>query len=259
MVISSVTFSPEPEDDGTFLKCLGDNPKLPGFSQEDSFKLNVVCKYPFISSEKNDYRAVINTAWRHNQFRRHRNLASSFKIPMARQVSTLTPASSPCWCSANVPPWKYESVPPVFTTSKFQEAFSQQSTHIYIKRVSRFFITSAATTIFILLRMRGIVFWVYNNLPPDRYLFKSSWGKFHLCQQEFKLANGWRGENKHLQGEELCMPEWRFFSQQNPKNETTKWHQIWISTRAQICTYKLESCYDFNYWVWTPIFRNEHN
>ncbi|XP_008195943.1 hemicentin-2 isoform X1 [Tribolium castaneum] len=44
VVISSVTFSPEPEDDGTFLKCLGDNPKLPGFSQEDSFKLNVV--YP---------------------------------------------------------------------------------------------------------------------------------------------------------------------------------------------------------------------
>lgn len=46
MVISSVTFAPVPEDDGTFLKCLGDNPKLPGFSQEDSFKLNVVCEYP---------------------------------------------------------------------------------------------------------------------------------------------------------------------------------------------------------------------
>ncbi|XP_068896436.1 protein turtle homolog A-like isoform X3 [Tenebrio molitor] len=44
IVISSVTFAPVPEDDGTFLKCLGDNPNLPGFSQEDSFKLNVV--YP---------------------------------------------------------------------------------------------------------------------------------------------------------------------------------------------------------------------
>jgi hypothetical protein len=46
IVISSVTFAPVPEDDGTFLKCLGDNPNLPGFSQEDSFKLNVVCEYP---------------------------------------------------------------------------------------------------------------------------------------------------------------------------------------------------------------------
>lgn len=45
VVRSSVTFAPVPEDDGTFLKCLGDNPKLPGYSQEDSFKLNVVCEY----------------------------------------------------------------------------------------------------------------------------------------------------------------------------------------------------------------------
>ncbi|CAH0552052.1 unnamed protein product [Brassicogethes aeneus] len=44
LVISSVTFAPVPEDDGTFLKCIGDNPKLPGVGQEDSFKLNVV--YP---------------------------------------------------------------------------------------------------------------------------------------------------------------------------------------------------------------------
>lgn len=45
VVLSSVTFSPVPEDDSTFLKCVGDNPKLLGVGQEDSFKLNVVCKY----------------------------------------------------------------------------------------------------------------------------------------------------------------------------------------------------------------------
>lgn len=44
VVLSSVTFAPVPEDDGTFLKCVGDNPKLLGVGQEDSFKLNVVCK-----------------------------------------------------------------------------------------------------------------------------------------------------------------------------------------------------------------------
>lgn len=40
-----MTFAPVPEDDGTFLKCIGDNPKLISVAQEDSFKLNVVCKY----------------------------------------------------------------------------------------------------------------------------------------------------------------------------------------------------------------------
>lgn len=44
VVLSSVTFAPVPEDDATFLKCVGDNPKLLGVGQEDSFKLNVVCK-----------------------------------------------------------------------------------------------------------------------------------------------------------------------------------------------------------------------
>ncbi|KAK9878561.1 hypothetical protein WA026_022633 [Henosepilachna vigintioctopunctata] len=47
-VVSSVAFAPVPEDDGTFLKCIGDNSKLIGVAQEDSFKLNVVCKYPKI-------------------------------------------------------------------------------------------------------------------------------------------------------------------------------------------------------------------
>ncbi|KAL3285809.1 hypothetical protein HHI36_000331 [Cryptolaemus montrouzieri] len=45
MVVSSVAFAPVPEDDGTFLKCIGDNVKLIGAALEDSFKLNVVCKY----------------------------------------------------------------------------------------------------------------------------------------------------------------------------------------------------------------------
>lgn len=45
VVSSSVTFAPVPEDDGTFLKCQGDNPSLPDAgSTEDSFKLNIVCK-----------------------------------------------------------------------------------------------------------------------------------------------------------------------------------------------------------------------
>ncbi|CAG9764806.1 unnamed protein product [Ceutorhynchus assimilis] len=44
LVLNSVTFAPVPEDDGTVLKCIGENPKLLGSSLEDSFKLNVV--YP---------------------------------------------------------------------------------------------------------------------------------------------------------------------------------------------------------------------
>lgn len=43
-VISALTFVPVPEDDGSLLKCVGENPKLEGTSMEDSFKLNVVCK-----------------------------------------------------------------------------------------------------------------------------------------------------------------------------------------------------------------------
>ncbi|XP_065167834.1 hemicentin-1-like isoform X2 [Atheta coriaria] len=42
LVTSSVTFAPVPEDDGTFLKCRGENPSLKGAGLEDSFKLNVV-------------------------------------------------------------------------------------------------------------------------------------------------------------------------------------------------------------------------
>uniref|UniRef100_A0AAR5PEF8 Ig-like domain-containing protein n=1 Tax=Dendroctonus ponderosae TaxID=77166 RepID=A0AAR5PEF8_DENPD len=44
LVLSSVSFAPVPEDDGTVLKCIGTNPKLLAYSQEDSFRLNVV--YP---------------------------------------------------------------------------------------------------------------------------------------------------------------------------------------------------------------------
>ncbi|XP_076268336.1 protein turtle homolog A-like isoform X1 [Rhynchophorus ferrugineus] len=44
LVLNSVSFSPVPEDDGTILKCVGENPKLPDVGKEDSFKLNVV--YP---------------------------------------------------------------------------------------------------------------------------------------------------------------------------------------------------------------------
>lgn len=49
VVTSSVTFAPVPEDDNTMLKCQGDNPSLPGTGLEDSFLLNIVCKYCFHS------------------------------------------------------------------------------------------------------------------------------------------------------------------------------------------------------------------
>ncbi|KAJ8925413.1 hypothetical protein NQ315_009245, partial [Exocentrus adspersus] len=43
-VISTITFVPVPEDDGSIFKCVGENPQLTGVGLEDSFKLNVV--YP---------------------------------------------------------------------------------------------------------------------------------------------------------------------------------------------------------------------
>lgn len=44
-VSSTLRFTPLPEDDGVLLKCQADNSALPGQSLEDSFKLDVVCKY----------------------------------------------------------------------------------------------------------------------------------------------------------------------------------------------------------------------
>ncbi|KAL1501112.1 hypothetical protein ABEB36_006499 [Hypothenemus hampei] len=44
LVMNSLTFTPVPEDDGSMLKCVGENPKLTSSGQEDSFMLNVV--YP---------------------------------------------------------------------------------------------------------------------------------------------------------------------------------------------------------------------
>lgn len=62
VVLSSVTFAPVPEDDNTFLKCVGDNPKLLGVGQEDSFKLNVVCKYFTTSYTKVPPQEILRTS-----------------------------------------------------------------------------------------------------------------------------------------------------------------------------------------------------
>lgn len=43
-VISTLTFYPQPEDDGTMLKCEGSNPRLQNSAIEDSLMMNVICK-----------------------------------------------------------------------------------------------------------------------------------------------------------------------------------------------------------------------
>jgi len=44
-VISTLTFYPQPEDDGTMLKCEGSNPRLQNSAIEDSLVMNVICKW----------------------------------------------------------------------------------------------------------------------------------------------------------------------------------------------------------------------
>lgn len=43
-VISTLTFRPMPNDDGTKLKCEGFNPRLPNSALEDTLIMNVICK-----------------------------------------------------------------------------------------------------------------------------------------------------------------------------------------------------------------------
>lgn len=45
VAVSTLTFRPLPDDDGTILKCEGSNPRLPNSALEDSFVLVVMCKY----------------------------------------------------------------------------------------------------------------------------------------------------------------------------------------------------------------------
>ncbi|XP_058808984.1 hemicentin-2-like [Phymastichus coffea] len=42
LLVSSLTFSPQPEDNGKVLKCRGENPLLADYQLEDSFQMNVV-------------------------------------------------------------------------------------------------------------------------------------------------------------------------------------------------------------------------
>lgn len=44
VVLSTLKFSPTPEDNSKNLKCRGTNPKLPNASREDVYHLNVVCE-----------------------------------------------------------------------------------------------------------------------------------------------------------------------------------------------------------------------
>lgn len=44
VAISTLTFRPIPDDDGTILKCEGSNPRLPNSALEDSIVLVVMCK-----------------------------------------------------------------------------------------------------------------------------------------------------------------------------------------------------------------------
>jgi len=46
VVLSTLIFSPVPDDHGRILKCRGENPALTDAYLEDFFKLNVVCKCP---------------------------------------------------------------------------------------------------------------------------------------------------------------------------------------------------------------------
>lgn len=45
VVLSTLIFSPVPDDHGKILKCRGENPALTDAYLEDFFKLNVVCKW----------------------------------------------------------------------------------------------------------------------------------------------------------------------------------------------------------------------
>lgn len=44
VVLSTLIFSPVPDDHGKILKCRGENPELPDAYLEDFFQLNVVCE-----------------------------------------------------------------------------------------------------------------------------------------------------------------------------------------------------------------------
>lgn len=50
VVLSTLMFSPIPDDHGKILKCRGENPSLPDAYLEDFFQLNVVCEYSEICS-----------------------------------------------------------------------------------------------------------------------------------------------------------------------------------------------------------------
>lgn len=49
VVLSTLIFSPVPDDHGKILKCRGENPALTDAYLEDFFKLNVVCKWQSVS------------------------------------------------------------------------------------------------------------------------------------------------------------------------------------------------------------------
>lgn len=64
VVLSTLIFSPVPDDHGKILKCRGENPALADAYLEDFFKLNVVCKWrpPFFFGARRtaDFREIRN-------------------------------------------------------------------------------------------------------------------------------------------------------------------------------------------------------
>lgn len=52
VAISTLSFRPIPDDDGTILKCEGSNPRLPNSALEDSLILVVMCKYIWLIREQ---------------------------------------------------------------------------------------------------------------------------------------------------------------------------------------------------------------
>lgn len=55
VILSTLIFSPVPDDHGKMLKCRGENPALKNAFLDDTFKLNVVCKcFLFLSQNEID-------------------------------------------------------------------------------------------------------------------------------------------------------------------------------------------------------------
>lgn len=69
VAVSTLTFRPIPDDDGTILKCEGSNPRLPNSALEDSIVLVVMCKW------KKIHRNLLLFKEKKNQFLTRKSLS----------------------------------------------------------------------------------------------------------------------------------------------------------------------------------------